>query len=91
VREWANIYQDQIRGAKDSRPGLDKLMADTRQAPFDVVLVWKLDWFGRSRAHCVSGIQEPASLGMRFIATSQGLDTDESNPASKLLLRTSTR
>jgi hypothetical protein len=26
--------------------------------------------------HCVSGIQELASLGIRFIATSQGLDTD---------------
>ena len=36
--------------------------------------------------HCVSGIQEMASLGIRFIATSQGLDTDESNPATKLLM-----
>jgi DNA invertase Pin-like site-specific DNA recombinase len=36
--------------------------------------------------HCVSGIQELTSLGIRFIATSQGLDTDESNSASKLLL-----
>ena len=87
-REWvlAGIYQDQISGAKSSRPGLDKLMADARQRRFDVVLVWKLDRFGRSLVHCVSGIQELASLGVRFIATSQGLDTDESNPASKLLL-----
>jgi len=87
-REWelAGTYQDQISGAKASRPGLDKLMADARQRRFDVVLVWKLDRFGRSLVHCVSGIQELASLGVRFIATSQGLDTDESNPASKLLL-----
>ena len=61
-------------------------MADARQRRFDVVLVWKLDRFGRSLVHCVSGIQELASLGIRFIATSQGLDTDESNPASKLLM-----
>jgi putative DNA-invertase from lambdoid prophage Rac len=87
-REWelAGVYQDQISGAKASRPGLDKLMTDARQRRFDVVLVWKLDRFGRSLVHCVSGIQELASLGIRFIATSQGLDTDESNPASKLLL-----
>ncbi len=84
--ELAATYQDQISGAKASRPGLDKLMADARQRRFDVVLVWKLDRFGRSLVHCVSGIQELASLGVRFIATSQGLDTDESNPASKLLL-----
>ncbi len=84
--ELAGIYQDQISGAKASRPGLDRLMADARQRRFDVVLVWKLDRFGRSLVHCVSGIQELASLGIRFIATSQGLDTDESNPASKLLV-----
>src|SRR5215472_546711 len=84
--ELATTYQDQISGAKASRPGLDKLMADARQRRFDAVLVWKLDRFGRSLVHCVTGIQELASLGIRFIATSQGLDTDESNPASKLLL-----
>ena len=31
-------------------------------------------------------MQELASLGIRFLAISQGLDTDESNPASKLLM-----
>jgi putative DNA-invertase from lambdoid prophage Rac len=78
-------YQDQISGAKANRPGLDKLMADAQQRRFYVVLVWKLDRFGRSLMRCVSGIQELASLGVRFIATSHALDTDESNPASKLL------
>lgn len=87
-RGWdlTGTYQDQMSGAKASRPGLDQLMADARRRKFDVVVVWKLDRFGRSLVHCVSGIQELASLGIRFIATSQGLDTDESNPASKLLL-----
>jgi DNA invertase Pin-like site-specific DNA recombinase len=84
--ELAATYQDQISGAKASRPGLDKLMSDAHQRRFDAALVWKLDRFGRSLVDCVSRIQELASLGVRFIATSQGLDTDESNPASKLLL-----
>lgn len=82
--ELTSVYQDQMSGAKASRPGLDQLIADARRRKFDVVVVWKLDRFGRSLVHCVSGIQELASLGIRFIATSQGLDTDESNPASKL-------
>jgi DNA invertase Pin-like site-specific DNA recombinase len=87
-RGWvlAGTYQDTMSGAKANRPGLDKLMADARQRRFDAVLVWKLDRFGRSLVHCVSGIQELSSLGIRFIATSQGLDTDESNPTSKLLM-----
>lgn len=87
-RGWdlAGVYQDQMSGAKASRPGLDQLFADARRRKFDAVVVWKLDRFGRSLVHCISGIQELASLGIRFIATSQGLDTDESNPASKLLM-----
>src|SRR5580704_8714651 len=84
--ELTSVYQDQMSGAKATRPGLDQLIADARRRKFDVVVVWKLDRFGRSLVHCVSGIQELASLGIRFIATSQGLDTDESNPASKLLM-----
>jgi putative DNA-invertase from lambdoid prophage Rac len=84
--ELAGTYEDRMSAAKASRPGLDQLMADARRRKFDVVVVWKLDRFGRSLVHCVSGIQELASLGIRFIATSQGLDTDESNPASKLLM-----
>src|SRR5580704_19147952 len=72
--------------ANERRSWLDQLMADARRRKFDIVVVWKLDRFGRSLVHCVSGIQELASLGVRFIATSQGIDTDESNSASKLLM-----
>jgi putative DNA-invertase from lambdoid prophage Rac len=87
-RGWklAVVYQDKMSGAKASRPEFDRLMADARQRSFDVVLVQKLDRFGRSLLHCITGIQELTSLGIRFIATSQGLDTDENNPASKLFL-----
>ena len=46
--ELASVYQDTMSGAKASRPGLDRLMADARQRRFDAVLVWKLDRFGRT-------------------------------------------
>ena len=32
-----------ISGSKESRPELDKLIADANQHRFDAVLVWKLD------------------------------------------------
>ena len=51
--ELAGIYQDQMSGAKASRPGLDQLMADARCRRFDAIVVWKLDRFGRSLVHCV--------------------------------------
>jgi putative DNA-invertase from lambdoid prophage Rac len=73
-------------GAKTSRPQLDRLMRDARLRRFDSVLVWKLDRWGRSLADCVRSIQELAALGIRFVAMTQNIDTDESNPASRLLL-----
>ena len=73
-------------GAKASRPQLDRLMQDARARRFDAVLVWKLDRWGRSVADCIRSIQELVSLGVRFLAVTQNLDTDESNPLSRFRL-----
>jgi DNA invertase Pin-like site-specific DNA recombinase len=65
---------------------LDSLMRDARLRRFDAVLMWKLDHWGPSLANCVRSIQELAALGARFVAITQNIDTDESNPAARLLL-----
>jgi DNA invertase Pin-like site-specific DNA recombinase len=85
-REISHVYEDTTSGAKARRPGLDQLMTDARARTFDVVLVWKLDRFGRNLLHCLSCIEELQELGIRFIAITQGLDVDRRNPASKFLL-----
>jgi len=85
--EIAATYSDTISGTKARRPGLDALMTDARLRKFDCVLVWKLDRFGRSLVDCLSNIQALESLGIRFIAVTQGLDTDHRNPASRFLLQ----
>jgi DNA invertase Pin-like site-specific DNA recombinase len=80
------VYQDIISGAKASRPGLTRLMADAAARKFDVLLVWKLDRFGRSLVDCLNNIQELERHRIRFVAVTQGLDTDQRNPASRFLL-----
>lgn len=53
LRGWqvAGEYADLgVPGAKDRRPELDRLMSDAHRRRIDVVLVWKLDRFGRSLA-----------------------------------------
>jgi len=79
-------YVDTISGTKSSRPGRDKLMNNVRARRVDVVLVWKLDRWGRSLADSVITMQELASAGVRFICTTQGLDTDDSNPMGRAML-----
>jgi putative DNA-invertase from lambdoid prophage Rac len=73
-------------GAKASRPQLNLLMADARKLRFDAVCLWKLDRWGRSVADPITSIQKLTSLGVRFIAVTQNIDTDESNPMARFLL-----
>jgi hypothetical protein len=53
---------------------------------FNAVLVWKLDRWGRSVAHCVRSIQELVSLGIRFLSPTESIDTGAESPMSKFLL-----
>ena len=50
------------------------------------MLVYKLDRFGRSVRNCLDGIEALRAHGVRFLAVSQNIDTDESNPTSRLML-----
>jgi len=88
-RRWevAGEYVDWgVSGAKASRPELDRLMTDARRGRLDCVAVWKLDRFGRSVLNLTQHVAELTALGVRFLATSQGIDTDQSNPTARLQL-----
>jgi len=85
---WEAIeYVDQgVSGAKRSRPALDRLMSDARLKKFGVVVCWKLDRFGRSMIDLISNVRELDNLGIRFVAPSQGIDTDSKSPTGRLIL-----
>ncbi|MHC4277615.1 MAG: recombinase family protein, partial [Planctomycetota bacterium] len=59
-------------GAKDSRPELNKLMADAKRRRFDTVLVWKFDRFARSVKHLVNSLYEFKALGIDFVSLTEG-------------------
>lgn len=83
---WDTVeYSEKISSVK-RRAELARLMADARLKKFDVVLVWKLDRFARSLQQLIANIQLLDSFGVRFIALTQGIDTDKNNPASRLML-----
>jgi putative DNA-invertase from lambdoid prophage Rac len=85
---WAGLeYVEKASGkAGSKRPALAQLLADARMKRFDAVVVWKLDRFGRSLHHLIENIQLLDSLGIRFIAPTQGIDTDNRSPVGRLLL-----
>ena len=49
--------------------------------------LYRLDRFGCSVLHLNQQIEALTSSGVRFIAVSQGLDTDPSNATNRLLLQ----
>jgi DNA invertase Pin-like site-specific DNA recombinase len=87
-RGWqiADVYTDAgISGSKDSRPALNRLMADAKKRHIDTVLVWKLDRFGRSLRHLVNALAELEALGIAFISLRDNLDL--ASPSGRLMFQ----
>ena len=72
-----------ISGMKDSRPELNRLMADAHKRLFDAVVVWRFDRFARSVSHLLRALETFGSLGIQFVSLSEQVDT--STPASKMV------
>jgi len=72
-----------ISGTKESRPELDRLMADAHRRRFDAVVVWKFDRFARSVSHLLRALETFRAQGIEFVSFSEQLDT--STPAGKMV------
>src|ERR1700726_294634 len=86
ARGWrvAGEYIDSgVSGAKDSRPELNRLMADAHKRRFDVVCVWRFDRFARSVSHLLRALETFKALGIDFVSYSEQMDT--STPAGKMV------
>src|SRR5207237_2189536 len=78
-------YIDKMTGSKDSRPALNRLMADACQRKFDSVLVWKIDRWGRSLKHLVTSLAELDAFGVTFVSLRDNLDL--STPSGRLMMQ----
>jgi DNA invertase Pin-like site-specific DNA recombinase len=76
ARGWAvhAEYTDEMSGAKDRRPGLDRLLLDARRAKFQVVVRWALDRIGRDLKHLLALLEDLQSLNIPFVSLKEGLD-----------------
>ena len=85
-RGWAltREYIDEgVSGAKESRPQLNKLLADAHLRRFDAVVCWRFDRFARSVSHLLRALDTFKALGIEFVSLSEQVDT--STPAGKLV------
>lgn len=74
-RGWrvALEIKDVGSGAQE-RPQREDLLKAARKREIDLVLVWKLDRWGRSLVDLVTTLQELSGLGVGFISLTEALD-----------------
>jgi DNA invertase Pin-like site-specific DNA recombinase len=81
-RGWQIVgeYVDEgISGAKESRPALNRLLADARRRRFEVVACYRYDRMARSLRFLVNALEEFRSLGIEFVSLHEGVDTSTPN------------
>jgi DNA invertase Pin-like site-specific DNA recombinase len=71
VKEFCDEGQS---GAKNSRPSLDRMLADARAGKFDVILIWRLDRLGRSLGNLIKLLEDFKSWNVALISFSESLD-----------------
>jgi DNA invertase Pin-like site-specific DNA recombinase len=82
--EIASEFMDVgVSGSKDSRPQLNRLMADAKRRRFDAVVVHRFDRFARSVSHLLRALEEFRALGIEFVSLSEQVDT--STPTGKMV------
>jgi DNA invertase Pin-like site-specific DNA recombinase len=74
-RNWTLTaeVQDVASGAK-TRPKREELLKMARRREIDVIIVWKLDRFGRSLADLITTLNELKGLGVIFVSITEALD-----------------
>ena len=74
-RKWAVAVEIQDVGSgATTRPERQKLIEAARRREIDLVLVWRLDRWGRSLVDLVTTLQELTALDVGFVSLSEALD-----------------
>lgn len=68
-----------VSGAKERRPGLDRLLILCRKRLVDAVVVYRYDRFARSLRQLVNALEEFRALGIDFVSLHEGVDTSTPN------------
>ena len=74
-RGW--VITEQIKdvgSGTNERPGRENLLKVARRREIDVIVVWRLDRWGRSVADLMTTLRELTDLGVGFVSLTEALD-----------------
>jgi len=85
--EVVGVYADEgISGSKDSRPELDRMMADAAKGRFDIIAIWKLDRLARSVVHLLDVVESLKAWGVGLVSV-RDAHVDTTTPAGRFSLQ----
>jgi DNA invertase Pin-like site-specific DNA recombinase len=86
--DWEAVeYVEKASGKEGGRRAeLQRLLQDASRREFDLVLVAKLDRFGRSTLDTLTNVRALGECGIRFIALQEGIDTNDRSATGKFTL-----
>ena len=74
-RGWvASRRIEDIGSGSRERPGRESLLMAARRREIDVIVVWRLDRWGRSVADLMATLREMTELGVGFVSLTEALD-----------------
>ena len=74
-RNWQIVLRiEDIGSGISDRPKRELIINAARRRDIDVILVWKLDRWGRSVADLFSSLDELSQLGVGFVSITEALD-----------------
>ena len=80
----AHLYDDQVSGKREDRPGLVACLKALR--PGDTLVVWKLDRLGRDLRHLINTVHDMTGRGVGLkVLTGHGAAIDTTTAAGKLV------
>ena len=74
-RGWELVHSEsETASGVKKRPSRDVIIKLARQRKIDVVIVWKLDRWGRSVSDVTTTLEELTALGVSFVSINEALD-----------------
>jgi len=71
--ECERIYEDEMTGTKENRPGLNTALEVLREG--DTLIVWKLDRLGRSVKSLIKFVSDLNAKNIHFKSLTESIDT----------------
>lgn len=91
MREYADqhgwrvvaAFEEKESGKRDDRPVRRELLKEAARGKFDVVIVWKLDRWGRSTVDLLTTLMELDARSVAFVSLSEAIDL--TTPVGRLM------